>query len=171
MKEKRNKPIRFDKVLPSSMSSYFRPAPVCPSFSLNNWYSFRNLEEADEYELKEKKKCTAQDSYQQTSYSYHYSQQNHPELLCRHQQKKRKQQSTCEIQIWSLLQHIFYIPHLWHPLWSQRKVLWFFLFCFVYLCLFIIFRSESWRCRFDSLLFDSYHCHTIDSLHCRSTDS
>ena len=46
-----------------------------------------------------------------------------------------------------------------------------FLFCFVYLCLFIIFRSESWRCRFDSLLFDSYHCHTIDSLHCRSTDS
>ena len=50
-------------------------------------------------------------------------------------------------------------------------VLQFFLFCFVYLCLFIIFRSESWRCRFDSLLFDSYHCHTIDSLHCHSTDS
>ena len=42
-------------------------------------------------------------------------------------------------------------------------VLRFFLFCFVYLCLFIIFRCESWRCRFDSLLFDSYHCHTIDS--------
>ena len=38
-----------------------------------------------------------------------------------------------------------------------------FSYCFVYLCLFIIFRSESWRCRFDSLLFDSYHCHTIDS--------
>ena len=38
-----------------------------------------------------------------------------------------------------------------------------FLFCFVYLCLFIIFRSESWRCHFDSLLFDSYRCHTIDS--------
>ena len=47
----------------------------------------------------------------------------------------------------------------------------FFLFCFVYLCLFIIFRSESWCCRFDSLLFDSYCCHTIDSLHCHSTDS
>ena len=43
--------------------------------------------------------------------------------------------------------------------------------CFVYLCLFIIFRSESWCCCFDSLLFESYHCHTIDSLHCRSTDS
>ena len=28
-------------------------------------------------------------------------------------------------------------------------------FCFVYLCLFIIFRSESWHCHFDSLLFDS----------------
>ena len=42
-------------------------------------------------------------------------------------------------------------------------VLRFFLFCFVYLCLFIIFRSESWRCHFDSLLFDSYRCHTIDS--------
>ena len=39
----------------------------------------------------------------------------------------------------------------------------FFLFCFVYLCLFIIPRSESWRCCFDSLLFDSYRCHTIDS--------
>ena len=26
----------------------------------------------------------------------------------------------------------------------------FFLFCFVYLCLFIIFRSESWHCHFDS---------------------
>ena len=39
----------------------------------------------------------------------------------------------------------------------------FFSFCFVYLCLFIIFRSESWCCRFDSLLFDSYCCHTIDS--------
>ena len=56
------------------------------------------------------------------------------------------------------------------------SVLQFFLFCFVYLWLFIIFRSESWRCRFDSLLFDSllfdsYRCHTIDSLHCRSTDS
>ena len=38
-----------------------------------------------------------------------------------------------------------------------------FLFCFVYLCLFIIFRSESWCCHIDSLLFDSYHCHTIDS--------
>ena len=38
----------------------------------------------------------------------------------------------------------------------------FFLFCLVYLYLFIIF-SKSWRCRFDSLLFDSYHCHTIDS--------
>ena len=50
-------------------------------------------------------------------------------------------------------------------------VLQFFLFCFVYLWLFIIFRSESWRCRFDSLLFDLYRCHTIDSLHCRSTDS
>ena len=45
--------------------------------------------------------------------------------------------------------------------WYQ--LLRFFLFCFVYLCLFIIFRSESWRCRFDSLLFDSYRCHTIDS--------
>ena len=43
------------------------------------------------------------------------------------------------------------------------RLLQFFLFCFVYLCLFIIFRSESWRCRFDSLLFDSYRCHTIDS--------
>ena len=42
-------------------------------------------------------------------------------------------------------------------------VLQFFLFCFVYLCLFIIFRSESWHCCFDSLLFDSYRCHTIDS--------
>ena len=30
---------------------------------------------------------------------------------------------------------------------------------------------EVSRCRFDSLLFDSYRCHTIDSLHCRSTDS
>ena len=47
----------------------------------------------------------------------------------------------------------------------------FFLFCFVYLCLFTIFRSESWRCHFHSLLFDSYRCHTIDSLHCHSTDS
>ena len=46
---------------------------------------------------------------------------------------------------------------------SEAMVLWFFLFCFVYLCLFIIFRSESWCCRFDSLLFDSYRCHTIDS--------
>src|SRR5580692_4577196 len=54
---------------------------------------------------------------------------------------------------------------------KKGVVLQFFLFCFVYLCLFIIFRSESWRCHFDSLLFDSYHCHTIDSLHCRSTDS
>ena len=41
-------------------------------------------------------------------------------------------------------------------------VLQFFLFCFVYLCLFIISRSESWCCHFDSLLFDSYRCHTID---------
>ena len=49
--------------------------------------------------------------------------------------------------------------------WNQQshRVLWFFLFCFVYPCLFIIFRSESWHCCFDSLLFDSYHCHTIDS--------
>ena len=54
---------------------------------------------------------------------------------------------------------------------KRGVVLQFFLFCFVYLCLFIIFRSESWRCRFDSLLFDSYRCHTIGSLHCRSTDS
>ena len=54
---------------------------------------------------------------------------------------------------------------------KRRTLLRFFLFCFVYLCLFIIFRSELWCCRFDSLLFDSYHCHTIDSLHCRSTDS
>ena len=46
---------------------------------------------------------------------------------------------------------------------SHNILLRFFLFCFVYLCLFIIFRSESWRCRFDSLLFDSYRCHTIDS--------
>ena len=45
----------------------------------------------------------------------------------------------------------------------SQGLLQFFLFCFVYLCLFIIFRSESWRCRFDSLLFDSYCCHTIDS--------
>ena len=50
-----------------------------------------------------------------------------------------------------------------------RLVLQFFLFCFVYLWLFIIFRSESWRCHFDSLLFDSYRCHTgvvyiVDSL-------
>ena len=52
-----------------------------------------------------------------------------------------------------------------------NPLLQFFLFCFVYLCLFIIFRSESWCCCFDSLLFDSYRCHTIDSLHCRSTDS
>ena len=37
-----------------------------------------------------------------------------------------------------------------------QLVLQFFLFCFVYLSLFIIFRSESWHCRFDSLLFDSY---------------
>ena len=47
-------------------------------------------------------------------------------------------------------------------------VLQFFLFCLVYLCLFTIFRSESWHCHFDSLLFDSllfdsYLCHTIDS--------
>ena len=52
---------------------------------------------------------------------------------------------------------------------KRGVVLQFFLFCFVYLCLFI-FRSESWHCHFDSLLFDSYHCHTIDSWHCRSTD-
>ena len=56
-----------------------------------------------------------------------------------------------------------------HSLQKQQNcscilsVLRFFLICFVYLCLFIIFRSESWRCRFDSLLFDSYRCHTIDS--------
>ena len=54
---------------------------------------------------------------------------------------------------------------------KSALLLQFFLFCFVYLCHFIIFRSESWRCHFDSLLFDSYHCHTIDSQHCRSTDS
>ena len=54
---------------------------------------------------------------------------------------------------------------------KRGVVLGFFLFCLVYLCLFIIFRSESWRCRFDSLPLDSYHCHTIDSLHCHSTDS
>ena len=54
---------------------------------------------------------------------------------------------------------------------SSWHLLRFFLFCFVYLCLFIIFRSESWRCHFDSLLFDSYCCHIIDSQHCRSTDS
>ena len=54
-KNKRNKPIRFDNGLPSSTSSYFRPVPVCPSFSLNNWYSFHSLEEADEHELKDKK--------------------------------------------------------------------------------------------------------------------
>ena len=51
--------------------------------------------------------------------------------------------------------------------WKRRiqmeNLLRFFLFCFVYLCLFIIFRSESWRCCFDSPLFDSYRCHTIDS--------
>ena len=53
------------------------------------------------------------------------------------------------------------LPH--HPpslesLDSKRGVvLQFFLFCLVYLCLFIIFRSESWCCCFDSLLFD--HCH------------
>ena len=46
---------------------------------------------------------------------------------------------------------------------NLSTVLQFFLFCFVYLWLFIIFRSESWRCHFNSLLFDSYHCHTIDS--------
>ena len=45
----------------------------------------------------------------------------------------------------------------------ELLVLQFFLFCFVYLCLFIIFRSESWCCHFDSLLFDSYRCNTIDS--------
>ena len=33
----------------------------------------------------------------------------------------------------------------------------------LFTCLFIIFRSESWHCGFDSLLFDSYCCHTIDS--------
>ena len=38
---------------------------------------------------------------------------------------------------------------------NKLRVLRFFLFCLVYLCLFIIFRSESWCCHFDSLLFDS----------------
>ena len=37
------------------MSSNFRPALVCLSFSLNNQYSFHNLEEADEHELKDEK--------------------------------------------------------------------------------------------------------------------
>ena len=59
------------------------------------------------------------------------------------------------------------LPHCTPSLKSldskRGVVLRFFLFCFVYLCLFIIFRSESWCCRFDSLLFDSYCCHTIDS--------
>ena len=63
---------------------------------------------------------------------------------------------------------LFVLPHRSTPslesLDSRRGVvLRFFLFCFVYLCLFIIFRSESWHCCFDSLLFDSYRCHTIDS--------
>jgi hypothetical protein len=60
-KKKRNEPIRFDKVLPSATSSNLRPAPVCPNFSLNNQYSFHNLEEADKRELKgQKNKHTAQ---------------------------------------------------------------------------------------------------------------
>ena len=67
------------------------------------------------------------------------------------------------------------LPHCTPSLESldskRGVVLRFFLFCFVYLCRFIISRSESWHCRFDSLLLDSYRCHTIDSLHCRSTDS
>ena len=67
------------------------------------------------------------------------------------------------------------LPHRTPSLESSDSkrgvVLRFFLFCFVYLSLFITFRSESWCCRFDSLLFDSYHCHTIDSLHYHSTDS
>ena len=53
-------------------------------------------------------------------------------------------------------------PLIHYPVQSNL-MLRFFLFCFVYLCLFIIFRSESWCCCFDSLLFDSYCCHTIDS--------
>ena len=53
-------------------------------------------------------------------------------------------------------------------LWMLNHELDFVMICFVYLCLFIIFRSESWHCRFDSLLFDSYRCHTIDSLHCHT---
>ena len=43
-----------------------------------------------------------------------------------------------------------------YRLGTIMQLLQFFLFCFVYLCLLIVFRSESWRCRFDSLLFDSY---------------
>ena len=71
---------------------------------------------------------------------------------------------------------LYVFPHLTCPLYTfplpcmspihvpfPHMLLRFFLFCFVYLCLFIIFRSESWCCCFDSLLLDSYHCHTIDS--------
>ena len=90
-KEGKDEPIRFDNALPSSTSSNFRPASVCPSFPLNNQYSFHNLEKADEYELKDKEqKHTVQDSYQWTSYSYHHSQQNCPALLCQCQQRKQK---------------------------------------------------------------------------------
>jgi hypothetical protein len=36
-------PTKFCKLLPSSISSYHKPAPVCPSFSLKEQYSLRNL--------------------------------------------------------------------------------------------------------------------------------
>ena len=49
---------------------------------------------------------------------------------------------------------------------KRGVVLRFFLFCFVYLCLFIIFRSESWHCRFDSLLSGNRQCaHLPNGLH------
>ena len=42
-REKGNQPIRFNKALPSSTSSNFKPAPICPSFSLTpfaTWWAW-----------------------------------------------------------------------------------------------------------------------------------